>query len=146
VGLGEACAIAAAEMETEAGRLRHLRDRFFEAIRARIPEVVLNGDPERRIPGNLNLGFPGADAEAVMAAMPEIAVSTGSACSSAELEPSYVLRALGVEDALAQGSLRIGFGRTTTEAEIDFAVERLGAAVTRVRAEKKAARRPASAA
>jgi cysteine desulfurase len=81
-----------------------------------------------------------------MAAMPEVAVSTGSACSSAELEPSYVLRALGVDDALAQGSLRIGFGRGTTEAEIDFGAERLAEAVTRARAEKKATRRPASAA
>ncbi len=145
VGLGEACAVAGAAMPEEAGRIRRLRDRFYAAIRERVSDVVLHGDAERRIAGNLNLGFPGTDADTVMAAMPEIAVSTGSACSSATLEPSYVLRALGVDDALAQGSLRIGIGRSTTEAEVDFAAERMADAVARSRP-GAAGGRPASAA
>jgi cysteine desulfurase len=97
-----------------------------------VPEVRLNGDAERRLPGNLNLSFPGASALEVMAACPGLALSTGSACTAAAVEPSYVLRALGVSEALAGASLRIGFGRYTIDSEVDFAVDALAAAVRRV--------------
>lgn len=132
VGLGAAARIAAAEMATEAERLLGLRRRFLAGIRARLPEVRLNGDPERRLPGNLNLSFPGAPALALMEACPGLALSTGSACTAAEVEPSYVLRALGLSDDLAGASLRFGFGRQTTESEVDFAVETLAAAARRL--------------
>jgi cysteine desulfurase len=100
---------------------------------------VLNGDAERRIAGNLNLAFPGVDAEALMANLPDLALSSGSACSSAAVEPSYVLRALGLDDALARASLRIGLGRFTEAAEVDYAVEAIAAAVERVRREGRPA-------
>src|SRR6185312_3070476 len=101
---------------------------------ARLPEVRLNGDAERRLPGNLNLSFPGAPALALIEACPGLALSTGSACTAAEIEPSYVLRALGVPDDLAAASLRIGLGRYTTDSEVDFAVEALVAAAQRLAA------------
>ncbi|HEV8027816.1 MAG TPA: aminotransferase class V-fold PLP-dependent enzyme [Stellaceae bacterium] len=132
VGLGVAARIAGAEMAPEAERLLGLRRRFLGGIRARLPEVTLNGDAERRLPGNLNLSFPGAPALEVMAACPSLALSTGSACTAAAVEPSYVLRALGVSEALAGASLRIGFGRYTIDSEVDFAVDALAAAVRRV--------------
>ena len=133
VGLGATCAIAKAEMAEESERLGRLQRRLHEGITARLSGVQVNGDPERRIPGNLNLSFAGVDGEALIAAMPGIAVSTGSACTSASVEPSYVLRALGIGDDLAGASIRIGFGRFTTEAEIDTAIETIAAAVTRLR-------------
>ena len=132
VGLGVAARIAGAEMATEAERLLGLRRRFLAGIRARVPEVRLNGDAERRLPGNLNLSFPGAPALEVMAACPSLALSTGSACTAAAVEPSYVLRALGVSEALAGASLRIGLGRYTIDSEVDFAVDALATAVRRV--------------
>ncbi len=143
VGLGEACAIAGREMAAEAARLRALRDRLYDGIAAGLADVVLHGDRERRVPGNLNLGFAGIDSETLMADLPDLAVSSGSACSSAALEPSYVLRALGVDEAAARGAVRLGVGRFTTESEVDFAVERLVAAVRRRRA--GGARNPAAA-
>jgi cysteine desulfurase len=133
VGLGEACAIAAREMEGEATRIAALRSRFFEAVRSRLPETRLNGDVERRVAGNLNLTFPGIDAERLVESCDMVAVSTGSACSSASIEPSYVLRALGLDEAAAHASVRIGIGRFNTEAEIDFAADALVAAVRRLR-------------
>ena len=133
VGLGVACAIAKAEMAEESERLGRLQRRLHDGITARLSRVQVNGDPERRIPGNLNLSFAGLDGEALIAAMPGIAVSTGSACTSASVEPSYVLRALGLGDDLAGASIRIGLGRYTTEAEIDTAIETIAAAVTRLR-------------
>jgi cysteine desulfurase len=132
VGLGAAARIAAAEMAEEAERLLGLRRRFLAAIRARLPDVRLNGDAERRLPGNLNLSFPGASALALIEACPGLALSTGSACTAAEVEPSYVLRALGVPDDLAQATLRIGLGRYTTDSEVDFAVDALAAAARRL--------------
>jgi cysteine desulfurase len=132
VGLGVAARIAGAEMATEAERLLGLRRRFLAGSRARVPEVTLNGDAERRLPGNLNLSFPGAPALEVMAACPGLALSTGSACTAAAVEPSYVLRALGVSDDLAGASLRIGLGRYTIDSEVDFAVDALATAVRRV--------------
>jgi len=134
VGLGAAARIAAAEMAVEAERLLGLRRRFLAGIRARLPEVRLNGDAERRLPGNLNLSFPGVPALALMEACPGLALSTGSACTAAEVEPSYVLRALGLPDDLAQATLRVGLGRYTTDLEVDFAVERLAAAAQRLAA------------
>ncbi|MGE0152573.1 MAG: IscS subfamily cysteine desulfurase [Reyranellaceae bacterium] len=133
VGLGEACAIARKEMPDEAARLRKLRDRFLDAIRARLPEVHLNGDLENRIPGNLNISFAYVEGESLMMGIKRLAVSSGSACTSASLEPSYVLRALGVEEEMAHTSLRIGFGRFTTEEEVDVAVDEIVRHVTKLR-------------
>lgn len=134
VGLGEACRIAAAEMGAEAERLRALQTRFLDKITAELPEVYVNGDLEHRIPGNLNLSFAYVEGEGLMMGIKDLAVSSGSACTSASLEPSYVLRALGVEEELAHTSLRIGLGRFTTETEVDHAVERIVGEVRRLRA------------
>ncbi len=128
VGLGAASRIARAEMAAEAARLLGLRRRLLAGLRARLPDIRLNGDEERRLPGNLNLSFPGAPAPALIEACPGLALSTGSACTAAEVEPSYVLRALGLPDALAGASLRLGLGRYTTEYEVDFAIETLASA------------------
>jgi cysteine desulfurase len=133
VGLGAAARIAAAEMASEAERLAGLRRRFLAGIKARLPEVRLNGDPERRLPGNLNLSFPGASALALMEACPSLALSTGSACTATSVEPSHVLRAIGLPEALAGATLRLGLGRQTTQSEVDFAIEILAAAVERQR-------------
>lgn len=133
VGIGEACAIAEKEMAAEAERLHILRDRFSGKISERLTEVYLNGDPDRRIPGNLNLSFAYVEGEGLMMGIKDLAVSSGSACTSASLEPSYVLRALGVEEEMAHTSLRIGLGRFTTEEEVDYAVERIASEVERLR-------------
>ncbi|MEO5337001.1 MAG: IscS subfamily cysteine desulfurase [Magnetospirillum sp. WYHS-4] len=133
VGLGEACAIATREMAAETERLRMLRDRAYRSIMGRLPEVYLNGDLERRIPGNLNISFAFVEGEGLMMGIKDLAVSSGSACTSASLEPSYVLRALGVDETLAHTSLRLGFGRFTTEEEVDYAVERIVSEVSRLR-------------
>jgi cysteine desulfurase len=133
VGLGATCDIAAREMAEEAGRLGALAGRLREAVTARLTGVRLNGHATRRIPGNLNFCFAGVDGEALIEAMPGIAVSSGSACTSASVEPSYVLRALGLSDEAARASIRIGLGRFTTADEVDAAVEEIVAAVTRLR-------------
>ena len=132
IGLGRAAAIAGAEMAGEAERLRHLRDRLLRNLAHRIPGLRLNGDAEHRLPGSLNLSVPGISAQALIDASPSIAISTGSACTSAAVEPSYVLRALGLSDDLANASIRIGLGRFTTPAEVDFAGDAIDAAVTRL--------------
>ena len=124
VGLGEACRIARAEMEEESARIAGLRRRLLE--RLRVP-VTINGSWEHRIAGNLNLTFPGS-ALRMMQAVPALCVSTGSACSSAEIEPSYVLRALGLDEAAAARTLRIGLGRFTSAADVDFAADALSEA------------------
>ena len=129
IGLGEAASLAEAEMAGEAKRLTALRQRFLAGVLAALPQTKLNGDPERRLPGNLNLSFPGVPALALMAGCPGLALSTGSACTAAEIEPSFVLRALGVSDDLAAASLRIGLGRFTTADEVDYAVSALAAGV-----------------
>lgn len=134
VGLGQAASLAKTEMAGEAQRLLALRTRFFTGLRAKISDVVLNGHAERRLPGNLNLSFPGIKAIDLIAACPGLALSTGSACTAAEVEASYVLRALGLGEELASSSLRIGLGRFTTATEVDFAVDTLAAAVLRLRA------------
>jgi cysteine desulfurase len=101
----------------------------------RVPGLALNGDAEHRLPGNLNLSFPGIDAPGLIEACPSIAISTGSACTSAKVEPSYVLRALGLPDAVANSAIRIGLGRYNNAAEADFAVDALAAAAARLRHE-----------
>jgi len=133
VGLGEACAIAGREMGDEAERVAALRERFYKGITGRLAGVHLNGDAERRIPGNLNLSFADVDSEGLMAGIKDLAVSSGSACTSASVEPSYVLRAIGLDDGLARGAIRVGFGRFTTEDDVDFAVDRIAGEVERLR-------------
>lgn len=128
VGLGEACRIAGEEMAQEAHRLAHLRDRLLTSLEATIPAIRVNGSRRARIPGNLNLTFPRASAVELMERMPEICVSTGSACSSAAIEPSYVLQALGLPEAEAARTLRIGIGRFTSAPDIDRAAAALTAA------------------
>jgi cysteine desulfurase len=132
VGLGVACAIARDEMAAEAARLVELRRRFFAALHRRIPGMRLNGSGEQRVAGNLNIGFPGIDAEKLLEACATVAASTGSACSSASIEPSYVLRALGLDAAAARASFRLCVGRFTTVPEIDFAADALVAAFERL--------------
>jgi cysteine desulfurase len=134
VGFGEACAVAGLEMAEEAERLRGLRERFLVRLRAAAPDVRLNGHPTERVAGNLNVSFAGVDAETLLEACPGLALSTGSACSSASVEPSYVLKALGLPDEIAAGGIRIGLGRFTAASEVDYAVDTLVAAVRRLRA------------
>ena len=133
VGLGEACAIAQKEMPDEAKRMEALRDRLYRGITEKLPEVYLNGDLAHRLPGNLNLSFAYVEGEGLMMGIKGLAVSSGSACTSASLEPSYVLRALGVNEELAHTSIRFGLGRFTTMDEIDMAVEQVVSAVNRLR-------------
>jgi cysteine desulfurase len=134
VGIGRAAAIAATEMGDEAVRLRRLRDRLLADLARRVSGLRLNGDAERRLPGSLNLGFPGIAALKLIEACPGIAISTGSACTSASVEPSYVLRALGLSEAEANSGIRIGLGRFTTPAEVDYAIDALSAAASRLTA------------
>jgi cysteine desulfurase len=128
VGLGEACRLAAAEMEQDNARIAGFRDRLFDALRSHIPGIAVNGSTTHRIAGNLNVTFPAETALAMLERMPDLCVSTGSACSSAEVEPSYVLRALGLSDEAAARTLRIGIGRFTSPADIDYAASALAAA------------------
>jgi cysteine desulfurase len=124
VGLGKAAELAKADL-TNGGieRVRALRDRLWTGLQAQLDELVLNGSWEHRLPNNLNVSFAYVEGEAMMMGIKDIACSSGSACTSASLEPSYVLRALGVEEELAHTSIRFGIGRFTTEEEIDFAIE-----------------------
>ncbi len=133
VGLGKACEIAAKEMAAEAERLHGFKTKLFEGLKERIPEIYLNGDLESRIPGNLNISFAYVEGEGLMMGIKDLAVSSGSACTSASLEPSYVLRALGVDVELAHTSLRLGLGRFTTDEDIDYAIERISKEVNRLR-------------
>ena len=136
VGLGRAAAIAGAEMAEEAERLRRLRDGLLTNLMRRVPGLTLNGDAERRLPGSLNLTVPGIGAQTLIEACPRVAISTGSACTSASIEPSYVLRALGLQDSLANASIRIGLGRFTTAADAEFAADTLATAVSRLTKER----------
>ena len=133
-GLGEACKISFDEMAQENKRLHMLKDRLMNGINSVCKDVYLNGSKEKRIPGNLNLSFAYVEGESLMMGIKDLAVSSGSACTSASLEPSYVLRALGVEEELAHTSLRIGLGRFTTEKDVDKAVENIVKEVLRLRA------------
>jgi cysteine desulfurase len=135
VGLGEASAIASCERPEESARLLALRERLHAGLAARLPgQLHLNGHPTLRLPGNLNLSFAGVDGEALMMAMRDLAVSSGAACTSAHPEPSHVLRALGLDEALARASLRFGLGRFNTVEEIDFAIDYVAGAVERLQA------------
>ncbi len=135
VGFGVAATLAAQDVAGDgANRLATLRDRLWEGLRARVPGVTLNGAMAHRLPNNLNVSFAGVEAEALMMSMREVACSSGSACTSATLEPSHVLRALGVAPETAHTSLRFGVGRTTTTDEIDAVIDRLAVQVPRLRA------------
>jgi cysteine desulfurase len=123
VGFGKAASLALQEMEEDNQRIAYLSKRFYDQITSNISDVFLNGDPLKRYPGNLNLSFSYIEGESMLMAIKDLAVSSGSACTSASLEPSYVLRALGVEEELAHTSIRFGIGRFTTEAEIDYAAQ-----------------------
>jgi cysteine desulfurase len=134
VGFGKACELCAESMADEAETARDLRDRLLSGVMDQLDEVTLNGDPDRRLPGNLNLSFAGVRGEALLMALRHVAVSSGSACTSANPEPSYVLKALGVDDELAHASLRLGIGRFNTVEEIDYAVAEVVRSVQRLRA------------
>jgi cysteine desulfurase len=125
VGLGKACEICREEMPQESCRIAGLRNRLYEKIQNGLGEVYVNGSMEHRLPGNLNISFAGIDGEELMTAIDDIAVSSGAACTSAHIEPSYVLKALGVSDELAQSSIRFGIGRFSTEAEIDYVADKI---------------------
>jgi len=133
VGFGAACAIARSERDAEAERVGRLRDRLESRLIAAVPGARVNGAGAPRLPGNLNLTIPGIDALALIAEVPDVALSTGSACTSAEVEPSYVLSALGLDERAARASLRFGVGRFNTEAEIDRAGALIAAAAERLK-------------
>jgi cysteine desulfurase len=133
VGLGVACEIARAEMSEETKRTFALRERLREGIMSKLPETYLNGHPIERLPGNANISFAYVEGEGLMMGIKDVAVSSGSACTSASLEPSYVLRALGVGDELAHSSIRFGLGRFNTEAEVDFVIGLVVREVNRLR-------------
>jgi len=133
VGLGKACAIATEEMAKEACHLAGLRNRLKDSIMSRLDETYINGTMEHRLPGNLNISFAYVEGESLLMGINDIAVSSGSACTSATLEPSYVLKALGTGDDLAHSSIRFGIGRFNTEAEVDYVADRVVETVTRLR-------------
>jgi cysteine desulfurase len=133
VGFGAACRLSVNELPMEAQRLRELRERLRAGLQSEIEDCTLNGHPEQRLPGNLNLSFADVKGEALLMALKNIAVSSGSACTSASVEPSYVLRALGISDELAHGSLRFGIGRFNTVEEIDFTITEVTQQVQRLR-------------
>jgi cysteine desulfurase len=134
VGLGHACTVAAAEMDVEQTRVRALRERLHRALVDGLGEVVLNGHPTQRLAGNLNLSFAGIEGDSLLAALPDVALSSGSACTSATLEPSHVLRAIGLDDDAAHASIRFGLGRFTTDSDVAYAIERVVHEVQRLRA------------
>ena len=133
VGLGIACEVAKNEMGGEAERLIGLREHLRRGLFAELEDVYINGDPVKRLPGNLNMSFAYIDGESLMMGLKEIAVSTGSACTSASLEPSHVLKALGLDDSLAHASIRFGVGRFNTAEEIEYTVGRVAEEVRRLR-------------
>jgi cysteine desulfurase len=133
VGLGAACEIAQKEMAEESARLRKLRDRLKAGLEAKLDEVYVNGSLEHRLPNNLNMSFAYVEGESLLMGINDIAVSSGSACTSATLEPSYVLKALGVGEDLAHTSIRFGLGRFNTEEEVDYVTEKMVHVVTKLR-------------
>ncbi len=134
VGFGEAARIAKEEMQGEAERIRFLADKFLKAVMDDVPDVFMNGDREQRWPGCINLSFAYIEGESMIMAIKNLAVSSGSACTSASLEPSYVLRSIGVGEELAHTSIRFGIGRFTTEAEIDEAIKIVSGSIEKLRA------------
>ena len=133
VGLAKACQLSRAEMGEEAARVTRLREKLRRGIQERLDHVTVNGSLEHRLPGNLNISFAYVEGEALMMAVKDVAVSSGSACTSASLEPSYVLKAMGVGDELAHSSIRFGLGRFTTEEEVDYVVDLFAAKVKKLR-------------
>jgi cysteine desulfurase len=133
VGMGKAAELCMGEMELEARRISGMRDRLQEKLMAALPECYLNGSVEHRLPGNLNISFAYVEGEGLMMAMKDVAVSSGSACTSASLEPSYVLRALGIGEELAHTSIRFGLGRFNTDEEVDYVVGHVATAVKKLR-------------
>nr|XP_046236880.1 cysteine desulfurase, mitochondrial [Scatophagus argus] len=133
VGLGAACSIAQQEMEYDHHRVSMLANRLVQKIMSEIPDVVMNGDPEQRYPGCVNLSFAYVEGESLLMALKDVALSSGSACTSASLEPSYVLRAIGADEDLAHSSIRFGIGRFTTEEEVDYTAEKCIQHVSRLR-------------
>jgi cysteine desulfurase len=135
VGFGKAAALAKEEMAGEAIRLGALRERLYRGITSKLSETYVNGsmDKDRRLPGNLNISFAFVEGESLLMALKDVAVSSGSACTSASLEPSYVLRALGVGDELAHTSIRFGLGRFNTEAEVDYVIDIVVKSVEKLR-------------
>ena len=133
VGFGKACEIAQSEMEAEGKRLAVLRDHLREGLEKRLDEVYINGSMGHRLPHNLNISFAYVEGESLLMGIDDVAVSSGSACTSATLEPSYILKALGVGDELAHTSIRFGLGRFTTEEEVDYVINRVSEVVERLR-------------
>ncbi|MEE9443963.1 MAG: IscS subfamily cysteine desulfurase [candidate division Zixibacteria bacterium] len=133
IGFGKAVELAVDEMEREAKRLTGLREKLKHIIMNRLDEVYLNGHPEKRLPGNLNISFAYVEGESLLMEMNDVALSSGSACTSATLDPSHVLMALGVDDELAHSSIRFGLGRSTTEEEVEYVGQKIVQAVTRLR-------------
>ena len=134
VGFGRVCELCEQEMEVEAGRLLKLREKLYHGITSQLEEVYLNGHPTQRLPGNLNFSFAYVEGESFLLGLnKDIALSSGSACTSASLEPSYVLKALGVAEELAHASIRFGLGRFNTEEEVDYVVDRVVQIVHRLR-------------
>ncbi|XP_037535604.1 cysteine desulfurase, mitochondrial [Nematolebias whitei] len=133
VGLGAACSIAQKEMEYDHQRVSMLANRLVQKIMSEIPQVIMNGDPEQRYPGCINLSFAYVEGESLLMALKDVALSSGSACTSASLEPSYVLRAIGTDEDLAHSSIRFGVGRFTTEEEVDYTAEKCIQQVRRLR-------------
>ena len=133
VGLGEACAIAQREMAAEIEYSRTLRDRLKARLEAGLDEVYVNGSMEHRLPGNLNISFAYVEGESLLMGISDVAVSSGSACTSATLEPSYVLKALGLGDEIAHSSIRFGIGRFNTQEEVDYVADKLIDVVTKLR-------------
>jgi cysteine desulfurase len=133
VGLGAACEIAGMEMPEEAQRLIQLRSQLQAGLFERLDEIYVNGHPTERLPGNLNVSFAYVEGESLLMGINDIAVSSGSACTSATLEPSYVIRALGIDDELAHSSIRFGLGRFNTLEEVDYVTDRVSKEVKRLR-------------
>jgi cysteine desulfurase len=133
VGFGRAAEIAQAEMPSESARIKALRERLRRGLEARVSDTYVNGSLEHRLPGNLNISFAYIEGEAMLMGLKDVAVSSGSACTSASLEPSYVLRALGVEEEMAHTSIRFGLGRFNTEEEVDYVIDIVVAKVNKLR-------------
>lgn len=133
VGLGKACEICSEELPQESSRIAQLRDRLRDKLATGLDGISINGSMEHRLPGNLNVSFAGVDGEELLTALDDIALSSGAACTSAHIEPSYVLKALGLSDELAQASLRFGIGRFNTQAEVDYVAERVIETVRQLR-------------
>jgi cysteine desulfurase len=133
VGFGKACEVAKRNMPEESARLKRLRDRLWEKLQTGLDEIYLNGHPTERLPNNLNVSFAYVEGESIIMGVKDLAVSSGSACTSASLEPSYVLKAIGVGEDLAHTSIRFSVGRFSTEEEVDYAAKRMIETIKKLR-------------